>query len=366
MLGTQTRHNNCTTHRSHGKSHQSVPRPSLNKKALITIPVAMVRGMLGGVEARGELTGSYLADAGIPEELLAHPGGRVTAEQYVELFRLLIERRGDEALGFLARPLKPGSFALMAHSALGARDVNQAIRRIARTFALLRDDAQLELRRDGQCAGMLLSFDEAAVVRHEFLHELMLRVFWRLVAWLAGGRLPAQRFDFAFDTPPHVASYTQIFPAPSQFAQPRTAIWFDARWLDVAVHRDEAALREFLADAQSQIIVPRRNDELTSTRVRNHLRHVEGGWPDLAATAATLHMSTATLQRRLALEGTSFQALKDELRRDIAIVRLNSAATPLAQLAHELGFTDSAAFQRAFKGWTGSSPGAYRQGKTGL
>jgi AraC-like DNA-binding protein len=75
-------------------------------------------------------------------------------------------------------------------------------------------------------------------------------------------------------------------------------------------------------------------------------------------------MSTSTLQRRLASEGSSFQSLKDELRRDTAIVRLHTSTVPLATLADELGFADSAAFQRAFKGWTGSAPGAYRRGGT--
>lgn len=323
----------------------------------------MVHGMLSGIEARGESIEPFLADAGISRELLGNPCARVRAEQYVLLFRSLIERRRDESLGFLHRPLKAGSFALMAHSALGSRDVQQAILRIGRTYALLRDDASLELLREGDSAYMVLHFDESAVVHHVFLHEMMLRTFWRLVAWLAGGRLPARRFDFAFDAPPHVESYGKVFPAQLRFGQAHTAIWFDSRWLRTPVNRDEAALRVFLAEAQANIIMPRRNDEQTHSRVRNHLRRVQPAWPDLPATASALHMSTATLQRRLALEGTSFQALKDELRRDIAIVRLNTSSVPLAQLAQELGFTDSPAFQRAFKKWTGSSPGAYRQGR---
>ena len=69
-------------------------------------------------------------------------------------------------------------------------------------------------------------------------------------------------------------------------------------------------------------------------------------------------MATSTLQRRLAADGTTFQALKDELRRDLAIVRLNTSTVPLVTLADELSFADSAAFQRAFKSWTGSAPGA--------
>jgi AraC-like DNA-binding protein len=72
-------------------------------------------------------------------------------------------------------------------------------------------------------------------------------------------------------------------------------------------------------------------------------------------------MSASTLQRRLATEGTTFKALKDQLRREIAIQRLHADRVSLKSLAAELGFADSFAFQRAFKSWTGCPPGAYRR-----
>jgi len=340
--------------------------PRLNRTAPVTIPVSLVHGMLAGVAARGEDATPFLVAAGIPAQLLDQPAARVTAAQYASLFRALIEGRADESLGLLARPLKPGSFALLARSALGARDLEEAIRRIAHTFWLLRDDLRLLLRTEGDCAGLALEFIDAdagaVAARQVFLHELLLRVFWRLAAWLAGGRLPARRFEFAFARPAHVDSYAQVFPAESVFESPQTAVWFDAAWLRAAMRRDATALRAFLAEAQANIIMPRRHDEVCGTRVRNHLRRTQPDWPDLAATASALNMSTATLQRRLAQEACSFQQLKDELRRDTAIVRLNTSTVTLAALAQELGFTDSAAFQRAFKAWTGSAPGAYRRG----
>ena len=98
--------------------------------------------------------------------------------------------------------------------------------------------------------------------------------------------------------------------------------------------------------------------------MRDLLQRTIPSWPDLGTAAKALHLSTSTLQRHLAMEGTSFQSLKDHLRRDLAIVRLNSSNVPLAALAQDLGFADSAAFQRAFKSWTGSAPGSYRQRRT--
>jgi AraC-like DNA-binding protein len=250
----------------------------------------------------------------------------------------------------------------MTRAAIDAPTLEAATRRVAHVFRLLQDDLLLELVRDGALAGVALRVVDPSQARPAFLHELMLRVVWRLLAWLAGGQLPAVRFDFAFQSPAYASSYGKVFPAPLQFGCAQSAFWFDAAQLKQPVRRDERAMRAFLADARAQVIVPRRGDELCSARVRAHLQHTQPAWPDLAATAEALHMSTSTLQRRLASEGTSFQSLKDELRRDTAIVRLISGTVPLATLAFELGFADSAAFQRAFKVWTGSAPGAYRRG----
>ncbi len=328
----------------------------------LTIPIAFVRGMLSGLEARGLPFDTFLTDSGIAPELLQEAGARVTAGQYVALFKLLTDRLEDDGLCFFSRPLKRGSYALMARMALSAPNLEVAIRRIAHTFHLLQDDATMELLRDGALAGVALHFHEQPGGNPPFKHELMLRVFWRLLAWLGGGQLVTTRFDFAFNSPPYAGSYGRIFPPPLNFGQPYSAFWFDAARLQDPVRRDEAALRAFLADAQANVIVPRRGDDMVSARVRSHLQQTLPAWPDLAATADALHMSTPTLQRNLASEGTSFQALKDELRRDMAIVRLNTSTVPLATLASELGFADSAAFQRAFKVWTGSPPGAYRRG----
>lgn len=327
----------------------------------VTISIAFVHGMLSGVQARGQSCDAFPANAGIAPELLQHAGARVTADQYVALFRLLMDRLDDEGLGFLSRPLKPGSFALVARSAVGALTLEVAIRRAARAFGLLQDDVVLEPVREGALAGLALGFSDPALARPVFLHEMLLRVFWRLLAWLAGGKLPAARFDFAFEHPPHVGSYGKVFPAALRFQQQQSAFWFDATLLQHPVRRDEAGLRAFIADAQANVIVPRRGDDAVSARLRSHLQHTQPAWPDLAAAADALHMSASSLQRHLATEGTSFQSLKDELRRDMAIVRLNTSAVPLATLADELGFADSAAFQRAFKNWTGGAPGAYRR-----
>ncbi|MEV4443287.1 helix-turn-helix domain-containing protein, partial [Streptomyces sp. NPDC049577] len=64
--------------------------------------------------------------------------------------------------------------------------------------------------------------------------------------------------------------------------------------------------------------------------------------------------------RRLRQEGTSYRLLKDQARRDAALSSLAQGAEPIAELAARLGFSEDTAFHRAFRRWTGSTPGAYR------
>ena len=82
----------------------------------------------------------------------------------------------------------------------------------------------------------------------------------------------------------------------------------------------------------------------------------------LAGAARKLKISRATLARRLQSEGMTYQALKEELRRDRAIALLASNAS-IGEIAERVGYSETSAFTRAFRNWTGVSPRQYRAGR---
>ena len=322
----------------------------------------LVRGMLEGVRRQGRSPDALLTAAGIAPQLLAVDGARVTSAQYIALFRAIMTALDDEVLGLLGRPIKRGGLDLLTRSTLGSRDLETALRRICTGFGILQDDVTTQLVRQGALAGLVITVTGSAD-RPRFLHEFLLRVMWRLAAWLAGGSLKVQRFEFAFEQPPHVGDYGLVFPASLSFGHPQSAFWFDAKRLARPFSRTEAAVQAFIASWPASVIAPKREREGMDARVRAQLAqrlHTDPRWPGLGEVAQSLHVSSATLQRQLAAAGTSWQALKDELRRDLAISRLATGSASFDVLADELGFSSAAAFQRAFKTWTGSPPGAYR------
>lgn len=326
-----------------------------------TISAAFVRGMLYGCGADSASASEWLRHAGIAPELFEQASGRVTAEQYVALFSVVMQQRNDEGLGCFSRQLRVGSIGMAVRSALTATTVASAVRRLCRALNLMQDDVLFDTIEDGELTGVRIIVPSTYAPDRVFVHELLSRVLSRLTVWLHGGRIRPYGFDFSYPSPPHADEYNRLFNGRVRFDQPHSAVWFPTAKLLAPMRRDDAALRTYLLQSPRNLVIPQRNEDLTSERIRAYLQQVRPQWPDLPATADALNMSVSTLQRHLASEGSSFQLVKDQLRRDLAIVRLNTSAVQLAALAAELGFSDQSVFQRAFKSWTGSAPGSYRQ-----
>jgi len=120
-------------------------------------------------------------------------------------------------------------------------------------------------------------------------------------------------------------------------------------------------MRQMLQRALPIQVRPYRRDRLLVQRVRQALLNQ----PQLAHNAddlaAQLHTSARTLHRQLKQEGASLQALKDEVRCERAIEWLQRTSKPIKQVAEAAGFQNEKSFIRAFKGWTGMAPGAWRE-----
>lgn len=334
-------------------------------KPPVTVSMVFVKGMLSVARDRQLAWGEWIQSLGISPALIDEPDARVTADQYIALYRLLRERLDDEGLGCFSRSMRLGSYELVMRSLMSAPTLERAARRLASGYDLLLDDAHFDCIHDNGLLGVRLFLPQSGAREPAYVHEFMLRVFLHSLVWLSGGTLRAQRIDFACTPPPHAGEYATVFPGEVRFDQPASALWFELVHLTGPVRRDGQALRDYLAKAPGHVVLPRRTDRPMIARVREHLQRERPAWPDLPAVADALHMSVKSLQRKLAVEGSTFQEVRNALRRDLAVLRLNTSAAPLAEVAHELGFADNAAFQRAFKSWTGTAPGTYRSRSAG-
>ncbi len=330
-----------------------------------TVSIGFVTGMLSGMRSRGENVHDLLRGATIPPAAIEDPCARVPLRSYATLYKSVTDHLGDEAFGLLSATLRPGAFEFLCRGMIGSPSLGIALARGARYLAVVLPDLGLEVERSHNSA-ILRIFERRSVseacddARRVFAFEWLLRLVHGLACWLVARSLSLSSVAFPFPRPAHAEDYALIYTANSSFNAEALEASFQANLLDLPIRRDDAALESFLQNGPETLTMLYRRDRETVRQVRDALAAALPAAPTIDGIAAAMHVSPRTLHRRLAQEGSSFRAIKDALRRDIALARIERENLPISQLAHDLGFTDTSAFFRAFRKWTGQAPSRYR------
>ncbi|MDP3845381.1 MAG: AraC family transcriptional regulator [Pseudomonas sp.] len=329
-----------------------------------TVASHFVRAALRGAERQGHDRSALLRQLNIQPALLDEPRARLAPEQFAKLMQLLWEALDDEYMGFGRQRSKRGTFAMMCYAIIHCRSLEKALLRGSLFYRLFPDAPSIQLSREGDWARLTVD-DSMLWDPDHFLVESLLVIWHRLGSWLIGQRIRLEEATFAYPEPAHSSEYQRLFPCSRRFAAGSTSLLFQARYLDMPLLQDERTLKQFLLHSPADLLArPDGGDSLIS-QIRRQLGRDCSNWPDLEAVARQLHMSPQTLRRHLSEEGSSFQELKDHLRRDLAIYHLARCELSIQDIAEQLGFSEPSAFHRAFKKWTGLTPGAYRANAEG-
>lgn len=334
-----------------------------------TVAMGFVNGMLAGLARHGIAAGPLLSATGID---IADVASRVPVDRYAALYNRINHRLDDEGFGLFSQPLRVGSFEFLCRGCISAPTLAEALSRSARFLRIVLPDLAVAVRRHHAHAELLIAesrrlADNPDDAGRIFAFEWLLRMLHGLSCWLAGRGLALDSVIFPYRRPPHAADYALIFTESSRFAPTlpggvgTLVASFNANLLDLPVRRDETALANFLDGAPGKITTLYRRDREMVIRVRDLLRAALPAVLSLDDIGDRLHLSPRTVHRRLDEEGSSFRAIKDALRRDLALARLTKTRDPVSQVAADLGYADTSAFYRAFVEWTGTAPIHYRR-----
>ncbi len=324
-----------------------------------TVAMYFVQAAVARLEA--DATVRVLQAAGIQPELLALPGARVSAGSFASLWLAVAHELDDEFFGLDRRAMKVGSFALLTQSLLTSGDLSRALKRCLAGLALFLDQVSADVAvADGVATVSVWNRIEAPPSRL-FADETYLVMVHGLMCWLIGRRVPLTQVCFAHPRPDHAAEHAVMFAQDLHYGAPHTALRFDARYLETPVVQTAESVRAFLRNAPQSVFLKYKNEDSWTAKLRRRLRSAAGSdWPLLDDMAQAFQVAPTTLRRRLESEGTSYQGIKDQLRRDAAIHHLCHSQMAISEIAHRLGFQEPSAFHRAFKKWTGAQPGEYR------
>ena len=336
----------------------------LSWQSALTVSAHFLHGMLHFVRTRhGEkVAAQVLASAAIPQSLLHQPDARLTRQQYVALYRTVAATLDDEMLGLWSRPIRTGTLKYLMLSLLDAPTVLVALNRFARFWNLLLDDYRLQISTKNNLVRLALAERTPGTQVTPLGHELMMKLIHGIASWLLGREISLHRVEFSFAKPRHVEDYAFLYPGEVRFNAGMTSIYFSYQDCAELFKREKHELWAFLKRAPEDWTFSAFHRASIVAKTREYLEQDMAQPVTIQDLAQALHTSVRTLNRRFAEEGTHFQAVKDGLRRDIAVHRLTNSNTGVEALAFDLGFSDATGFCRAFKHWTGSSPSDYRKG----
>ncbi|WP_436872917.1 AraC family transcriptional regulator [Acinetobacter haemolyticus] len=325
-----------------------------------TISNALIREALSVAASRGLNIVNIANRAGISAELLTSAKARIPVTQCAQLWVELAESMNDEFLGMDSHPMRRGSYKLLAKLAFEADTLEQAIREILKFLSLVLDDIHGELVQNGSKAYLILHDRDQP--KRMFTYSTFLMLVHSLMCWLSDQRIAFLKMSFKCHQPVEIQDYRIRFCENIQFHATQNCIEFDAHYLKHKIKKDKQALNDFLRHTPYNLIVRFKNENSLSLQIRRQLLlQPPSEWAELKDIAQQLNMSTATIQRRLKHEGVSYQQLKNDIRCDIAIERLSKTNDSIQSISDDLNFHDPSAFHRAFKKWSGVSPGSYRK-----
>lgn len=334
------------------------------------VPMEFTRALLVQARAYERDVGAILQRARFPFDPLRQDAQTafVSREQYSRLCIELIHELGDESGGVMPDVQTPvGTTRLIALSMINSANLAAAMRRAIEFNQVCRVRQGAEITNellvddDGREARLTyLLGDDAEDVQHSVLCNLAM--WMRFGGWLIGQHIDVTSASCAGPEPAFMAPIRHFFPCPVTYEAPVNSVTFSARHLDAELVRDEADLNEFLKLAPYYMVI---EPQASTLSITHRIREILGDdfrqeMPSFEELTGLLNMSARTLRRRLEKEGTSYQRIKDNARRDAAISMLSREGMTVSEVAEQVGFSDPSAFHRSFKKWTGQSPGSYR------
>ncbi|MGD8859238.1 MAG: AraC family transcriptional regulator [Myxococcales bacterium] len=312
----------------------------------------------------------------VPPELLtwtddADPDARLPASTIHELLRGALVLTGDEDLGLkAARTIEPGDYGALEYAATSAGTMRESIDVISRYMRLINDALDFSLEVLEGIAHVRL---ESAVVVPRAAEDFAVAAFhvatgYRMDFDESGRDTPELEVWFTHPEPADVSEYAETFPRASRirFDQPHAGFAFPEAMLDRELPSADPKLHEVLRRHADQLLAELPQAQSCTERVRALLMdELRGGNPTAVHISSALHMSSRTLTRKLEQEGTSFKEVLDDLRRRLALRYVGGTDLGIAEIAFLLGFSQAAAFHRAFRRWADQTPLEYRRARRG-
>jgi len=332
-----------------------VKGPNAATASTMTLPAHDLRVFLDGLGLLGYKVEALLAAARLAHADLKNPDARIPCDAYGTVLTRAQQERFTPNLALeLARVTPLGAWPLIDYLVVTADTVEAGVRQLARYVRIAGAPFSIEIRDDVEpirvemttfAAPFAIEFDAALMVLH--LRNEAEGVFAASLS-----------FAHALDD---AAEFARILGCPVTSNAPWSGISVPLQTWRLPLRRRNPILRQVLEGHANEILarLPARTGLALEVQ-RALASRVAGGDTRIESIGREFGMSPRTLQRRLADERVSYQTLLDDARKTAAGRYLAESTLAIGEIAFLLGYSEAAAFHRAFRRWYGATPEAFR------
>jgi AraC-like DNA-binding protein len=330
-----------------------------------TVSTEYLRLIQVGTDTRGLPLIPLLTASGIDPAVLEQRGARVMHESFERVWGEIAEQLGDPLFGLkLADEIPFGSADLLDYLVLSSTDVQDAIGNVIRYTPLLCDGDRSTIVISGELASM--RFRQPSL--HPYPRELAIGLFARRTREMFGSQWAIKHVSFTHAPQGPSERYDRVFRVPVFFGMPFDEIVFSREMLSMPLAGADARLNAILSAQADAMLAVLRPPMASVTFMESVQQAINDGMAQgdfsLTRIAECLSISVRTLQRRLRAEGISHRQMVRRLRHNLAARALDESVSQ-GHIARSLGYSGVGAFHRAFKSWSGVTPGQIRGGVVG-
>lgn len=330
-----------------------------------TLRMAPLLPMPALLASIGYAPAPLIAEAGLAQALFDDAENTVSLNDAGRFIALCADRTGCPHLGLLLGAANVGIDVLGIVGKLAgcSPDIGVALRNITLYMHLHDRIAMPAIHASNELATFAYVIYHHEVLGIELIYDTAIVIACNILKDLAGPEWVPEVVCLSRPRPADIAPYRRFFGAHISFGAETNAVVFKARWLDHPLGSADASAQDCLIREMKRL------EALGSGSLAEQLRRIlrrlfiSGGDPrrsSLESISSLFAVHRRTLNRRLRDEGTTFKALMDAARHDIACQLLRDTQLTTLDVAMTLGYADAAAFSRAFRRWSGTSPAAWR------
>ena len=328
-----------------------------------TLTMAYCRVLTDWLQSRGQSLGTVLAALDVSEAMLADPDRRVSRLRFNAALERAIEQTGDPFAGLHAgEQVRPAHYGVVGYIMMSCDTSRQVIATHQRWNQLVMRGVEVDYEETGDRLLLRETLPPLPGLLTRPAGECLAASMLSFARWIFGQQFRPLEMSLPYPEPGRLDEYRRVFGCPLRFDAPGFSLSIHNGLLDRPLPQADPELRQMMearAERQARELGLEADPFVVQLRAAIG-RLLPQAVPEMEDVAAALNISSRTLQRRLQQRNSHFKAALDDMRRDLALGYVRDPQLSLVDIAFLLGFSQQSAFNRAFRRWTDSTPGAYR------